>query len=489
MSPGSRRTTGAATRAHMTNQLRAATQELPASVRRKTKSPPLPLISANQAVPTHNPHCIAASPIVSSANPSIPPPPDTPPPLEDAYRQSQPPESASGCSSSCSSPEASYPPSYPSSSRLHSANRISHSPEAAYATTSHNHLTPSYGQNIRSWEHSPVDTDHRPSTTEATGYGYPDADTAPSPASSTGGGHPSSQPHSAHSVSPQSPYAYSGHYGMQHGSASQVGLTGARTTGTLTSMRHTTPPPPLVQSTPYSQNYSSNSPNNTHDPAISIAGYSSNSQGRGQDPSSVTSSSAIAHQPYPHHYLTTTNTQAAVPNSHHYTHTPPHGTPSQSRQNSPPVVLAPIQNDRLAPRSTPQSLPSRNMPHAGNAQQQQQQQHLQQPQSQHPTIPAADRVSSSHGPHHVGLATTYSSQVHQPQPQQTHGGGGGGQAHQYPYSNYSTLSANNQNQQHQTTHHVNTHTHHDNWRSDHYHHGARPNLSHSHSMSSAGLAV
>ncbi len=211
MSPGSRRTSGAVTRAHMTKQQKAIAQDAPASSRRRTKSPPLPLIGADQSAP--NPHCITTSPITSSASVSFPPPPDTPPPLVDAYQSSQPPESVSGRSSSRSSPEiSSYAPTYPSTSAPHSAARVSHSPEASYAA-SPRHPVIQYAQS-------------------ADAYAYPDAEQAPSPASSSGG-HLSSQPHSAHPVSPQSPYGYPAHYGMQHNSVSQVpsGMSAARTSG------------------------------------------------------------------------------------------------------------------------------------------------------------------------------------------------------------------------------------------------------------------
>ncbi|KAI0089347.1 hypothetical protein BDY19DRAFT_139651 [Irpex rosettiformis] len=231
-----------------------------------------------------------------------------------------------------------------------------------------------------------------------------------------------------------------------------------------------TPPPPLAQSSPYSHNYPSTSSTLIqHDAStgLSIAGYNT-SQGRVQDSSSVTPTSAIAQQPYPNHYLSA-NAQS-VPSPHHYT---PHGTPSQSRQSSPPVVLAPIQSDRL-PRGAP---PRDMLSHGGSAHQQPL---SAQQQSQHSAL-SVNRVSATQGHHHVGLATSYPSHMHQSQhPQHPHGG-----QTQYPYSTYSTLSANQD--QHQAH---NNNSHHDNWRTtaDHYHTG-RAALSHSHSMSSTGLAV
>ena len=228
MSPGSRRTSGAVTRAHMTRQ-KTAPQESPASSRRRTKSPPLPLVSADQSAPTHNPACLTGSPIAPSANDSLPPPPDTPPPLAEAYRPPQPEESVSGRSSNRSSPELNYPHTYSSNGAPHPA-RVSHSPEATYAA-SPRHLVPQYSQNTRSWEHPVVEHEHRSSAPDAS-YAYHDADQAPSPASSSGG-HLSAQPPSAHPVSPQSPYGYPGHYGMQHGGGNQLpsGVPAARSAG------------------------------------------------------------------------------------------------------------------------------------------------------------------------------------------------------------------------------------------------------------------
>ena len=229
-----------------------------------------------------------------------------------------------------------------------------------------------------------------------------------------------------------------------------------------------TPPPPLAQSSHYAHSYptSSSSTLIPHDNSTGLSIYNA-SQGRTQDvssqghPSSVTPTSAIAQQPYPNHYLPA-NAQS-IPSPHHYT---PHGTPSQSRQSSPPVVLAPIQIDRL-PRAPPREM----LPHNASSHQQ----HLPaQQQSQHSALPV-NRVATSQGPH-VGLTTSYSSHMHQSQ-QHTHGGPA-----QYPYSTYSTLSAN------QDQHQAHSNSHHDNWRADHYHSG-RPSMSHSHSMSSTGLAV
>jgi hypothetical protein len=482
MSPGSRRVPGSVARAHMTKQ-KAASQEAPAPTRRKTRSPPPPLISADQPAPTHNPHCIVVSPTTSPANPPGLSPPNTPPPLARAYRSSA--ESVSGRSSSRSSPEAPYSSSYPHSA-LHSGTRISHSPEATYATDSRTHLVPSYGQNIRSWEQHSVDQDHRQSPTTAGAYGYADADQAHSPASSTGG-HLTSQAHSAHPVSPHSPYGYASQYGIQHGGASHIsnGIPASRTAGQFLSLKETTPPahhilsasarltppPPLVPATPYTHSYPSGS-NNTlasHDSSttLSIAGYNTRQEvSTSHGHSSNVTTPTVTHQSYPHHYIS--NSAPVAPSPHHYT---PHGTPSQSRQNSPPVVLAPIQSDRLS-RSSAQGLPSRNMlPHAGSTQQPQQ---SSQPQPQHSALPV-DRVSSSHGPH-GGLTTSY-SHVHQSQSHHTHSG-----HNQYPYSNYSTLSANH------NQHHSHSNNHHDNWRSEHYHSGRQP-LTHAHSIPSTGLTA
>lgn len=200
MSPGSRRTSGAVTRAHMSKQQKAALQELP-PIRTRTRSPPLPLLAADNSAPAPNPHCIAG-PLSSPSVSTIPPPPDTPPPLVDAFRPSAPPESASDRSSARSSPEASWSPYVSSNTALHPSTRVSLSPEATYAT-SRSHLS--------TFNHSPTDT----------GYGYNDPDQAPSPASSAGS-QPPPQSHPAHPVSPQSSYAYGGSYGIHHGNTNPI---------------------------------------------------------------------------------------------------------------------------------------------------------------------------------------------------------------------------------------------------------------------------
>ncbi|KAI0337979.1 hypothetical protein BDW22DRAFT_844523 [Trametopsis cervina] len=457
MSPGSRRTSGQATRLHMNKQQHALLQR--GSSRRRTKSPPLALVSEDQAAPPHNPHRLPDSRGMQHMMHPIPSPPNTPPPLVD-YRSSQlsqPPESISSRSSSRSSPEASYRHSpYASSSAGHASTRISHSPEAVYTAPSRSgHLSaPSYAQSsMRTWENSSIDNQEpRPSPTEAgAGYTYPGQ--VPSPTS----------PHSA----PHSPYGYPGHYGMQqqqqqHGHSAQQ-IAASRTT--VASMRDT-PPPPLIQTTSYNQSYPPSSANALypHESAssLSLATYSS-SQGRGNHdapsqvhPSSIAPSSVPS---YAHHY----HSAAAqpLPSSHHYT---PHGTPSHSRHNSPPVVLAPIQSDRVA-RGAAQALPSRtSVVHSqGSSGVQQPQLTSQQQSQQHSSVP------SSYPPH-----------VQQPQPHHAHAQQHAQQQGQgYPYSSYSTLQVNGANQHHDTQHH-------DDWRSESYQtqNGRQP-----HSMSSGGLAV
>lgn len=176
----------------MTKQQKTTGPDLSTRIRPRTRSPPIPLLGAENSVPAPNPHCIAAPTLPSPTINSLPPPPDTPPPLTDAYR----PESVSGHSSARSSPEASYPSPYASShATLHPSSRISHSPENTYPP-SRNHLS--------AFGHSPTEP----------GYGYNDTDQAPSPASSAGGQQPS--------VSPQSPYAFTGHYGLQHGAPAHM---------------------------------------------------------------------------------------------------------------------------------------------------------------------------------------------------------------------------------------------------------------------------
>lgn len=202
MSPGSRRTSGAATRDHMLRQQRAAARELP-PIRTRTRSSPLPLLGPDNSPPAPNPHCITGSRTSPSLS-TLPAPPDTPPPLVDAFRPSHPPESASDRSSARSSPEASWPSPYSSSNpALRPSNRVSHSPEATYPT-SRSHLTSGFN-------HSPTEG----------GYAYNEPDQAPSPASSAGH-QPPPPPHSAHSVSPQSSYAYGGSYGLHHENANAV---------------------------------------------------------------------------------------------------------------------------------------------------------------------------------------------------------------------------------------------------------------------------
>ncbi|KAI0337189.1 hypothetical protein BDW22DRAFT_1433551 [Trametopsis cervina] len=460
MSPGSRRTSGLATRMHMDKHQRQRVLRQTGSSRRRTKSPPMALISEDQAAPSHNPHCIADSRDMQHVMPPIPFPPNTPPPLVDcrSSQSLQPPASISSRSSSRSSPEATYYHSpYASSSTGRASAQISHSPEAVYATPSHGvHLSaPSYAQSsMRVWKNSSIDSrEPRPSPTEASaGCGY--AGQEPSPTS----------PHSAPPVLLHLPHGYAGHYGMQqqqqrqHGNSAQQ-IAASRTT--VASMRGT-PSPPLVQATPHSQNYSPSSANALyrHESASSLplATYVS-SQGRGnQDtlsqahPSGVASSSIPG---YAHRYHPTA--AQSVPSSHHYS---PQGTSSHSRHNSPPVVLAPIQSDRVA-RGTAQALPSRTSA----------------VHSQGSSGTQLPQLASQQSQQHSGAPPSYSSHVQHPQPHHAHAQ----QGQQYPYSSYSTPSANSVN------HHHHTH-HHDSWRSESYHNGHQP-LSRSHSMSSAGLAV
>lgn len=191
----------------MTTQQKVIARDAPASSRRRTKSPPLPLIGEEPSAP--NPYCITASPI-SSASVPFPPPPDTPPPLVDAWQSSQPWESVSGRLYSRSSPEISpFAPTHPSTIAPHSAAKVLHSLEASY-TASPCHPVIQYVQ-------------------DADTYAYPDAGHPPSPTSSSGG-YMSSQ---LHPISLQSPYGYPAHYGLQHSGVSHApsGMSAARISG------------------------------------------------------------------------------------------------------------------------------------------------------------------------------------------------------------------------------------------------------------------
>lgn len=244
--------------------------------------------------------------------------------------------------------------------------------------------------------------------------------------------------------------------------SSGASLASLRQSASNTASSPTYATPPIAQSNQYSQSYGHGSSSamlsqDSSSNSLSMAGFANQSRvhdlpSASQGPAS--SIAPISSQSYTHQYLPTVQTV-----QNHYS---PHGTPSQSRQGSPPVVLAPIQTDRLA-RGTSQTLP-RTLSHTTNAQSQAA--HIS--ASSQSSLLAADRVQP-----HVGLAASYSSHMHQPQPQHPHNNQA--QAH-YPYSSYPTLSGHNQ--------HHNTH-HHDSWRSDAY--SGRAGLAHS--MSSAGLAV
>jgi hypothetical protein len=134
---------------------------------------------------------------------TIPEPPDTPPPLEQAYTA----QTASGHSSQRSTPELVYASSYPHHNAvLHPSSRVSESPELPYTAA---HLHPS-----SQWSHADATAQRYGAvkTSVDTSYGY-ERDQPPSPTSSVDSQYATqSQP-----VSPQSPYTFG-----QYGSSSQA---------------------------------------------------------------------------------------------------------------------------------------------------------------------------------------------------------------------------------------------------------------------------
>lgn len=196
--------------------------------RAQTRSPPLPLLGSNApptSLNTPNPHSLHSVPALINSVPSstvaspIPEPPDTPPPLAHAYRPPHIPESVSGHSSNRSSPEASCSPYATANLSLHSSARSSHSPEVGYTRDAsgsayqHNmnnvHTQPLW--NVSGSDRQNYDKGH--TSSQGATYGYSHAEHAHSPSSAVN--QQRSQPHVAQPMSPQSPYTYSGQYGLQ----------------------------------------------------------------------------------------------------------------------------------------------------------------------------------------------------------------------------------------------------------------------------------
>ncbi|KAJ3488524.1 hypothetical protein NLI96_g2789 [Meripilus lineatus] len=367
LSPGSRRTSASATRAAMNRAMGASgglSKATPRDGQRRrgksSVSSPVDLFPENSSSPPIHPPPLA--PAHLSVGLPVPEPPNTPPPLAEARLPMYPTHTANN------------PLSYFSSAPL---NHHSHPGSPAMLNSTLNPVSSQWG-NFRG--HSLPEHEPRSVASQSPVYDYGDVEQAPSPASSA-----SSQQH------PQTPsYPFSGHYAVEDRGATCNPHTGKSSAGSSVYGQddgiHSLGPLPFNSNSRHSIahiSHPNHSPSSVHSLSPSPShpptpNFQTSSSYNGNELDAPTSSSlASQHAPgsvLDNAYGTSGLSDAAFTNSPtsfdsqglplpDYS-TPPSPTQQQfntypqsasvngqytthSRYPSPPVVLAPIQNDRL----------------------------------------------------------------------------------------------------------------------------------------------
>ncbi|GJE87278.1 hypothetical protein PsYK624_033610 [Phanerochaete sordida] len=396
LSPGSRRTSGTATRAAMSRQARLSqTPSSAGTTNGRSRS--------RSSSCTPPPSLSLASAALDGAGAAAPEPPNTPPPLEHAYA------SQSVSSSARSTPELVQAPPYAlGAGALHPSSKVSQSPELGYASVPGPHWQDGARYGVKA---DPAYFDER--------------EQPPSPASSSGSQYAQSQP-----VSPTTPYAYGAYHGAPQGLHPSK-YEGSPTLGRARlSLSHTTSqmPSPPGQGASYASGYSQGYPNSmssaaalSQQPAGSVSSYSGNTVPVGvysssqMDTTHGQAGSSDAHCSYPPSSYGSYSSQS-------YTAPPAH-----TRSSSPPVHLAPIQTDRLVRGAA--SIPS--LPALSSATNLGSQSHY----GSH-AIPSVPRSAPG-----MNVGSQYPSGVAPQQGQSQHSPSNDSQM-QYHYSSYTSLSAN-----------------------------------------------